>query len=257
VINQFRQLVEAGCPEIVLTGIHIGTYGAGLASKTNLTGLMETLISVRGQTRIRLSSIEPNEITDKMIGFLGRGLCRHLHIPLQSGDDLILQAMNRHYTAGFYRDLIDRIAQEVPGIALGADIMVGFPGEGEKEFRNTVNLVEESSLTHLHVFSYSPRPGTPAAEMKNQVPESVKKARSEELRQIGIKKNLEFRKKQVGTELKIVIEEKRVQGTDTLTGFTDNYIRAAVMGANKEHVGKELTIKIEDVTEKENFAITL
>jgi threonylcarbamoyladenosine tRNA methylthiotransferase MtaB len=257
VVKEFERLVQAGCPEVVLTGIHIGTYGSDLRPVTSLTKLLATLISKQGRTRIRLSSIEPNEITTEMIGFLGQGLCRHLHIPLQSGDDTILTAMKRNYTSALYLELLENILQQVPGIALGADVMVGFPGEGDKEFQNTLALVERSPLTHLHVFSYSPRPGTPAAEMKLQVSEQVKKERSEKLRNLGKKKNFDFRKKCLGSILKVVLEDKKDVNSGLLTGLTDNYVRVLVSGAKNDHIGKEIDVRTEMVEEETNFAIIL
>jgi threonylcarbamoyladenosine tRNA methylthiotransferase MtaB len=193
---------------------------------------------------LRLSSIEPKEITEVMIDLLGQGLCRHLHIPLQSGDDAVLASMKRDYTAGFYRELLERIAQKVPGAALGADAIVGYPGEGDAEFQNTMDLVERSPLTHLHVFSYSPRPGTPAVDMEAQVPEQIKKGRSETLRKLGRKKNFDFRKKCLGFELKVVVEDKVDADTGFYTGLTDNYIRVCISGAKKGHIGREIAVRI-------------
>lgn len=256
VIREFDRLVADGCPEIVLTGIHIGTYGVDLPERCDLTNLLTTLAEKRGSSRIRLSSIEPREITDKMICMLGRGLCRHLHIPLQSGDDGVLRSMKRNYTSSFYLELLERIATQVPGVALGADIMVGYPGEGDAEFRNTLRLVERAPLTHLHVFSYSPRPGTAAADMKNQVPEKVKKERSGELRDLGKKKNLAFRKSLVMAELKMVVEDK-ADRSNLVSGLTDNYIRVRIFGDNTKYIGKEIAIRIKDVNTEENIATIL
>ena len=257
VVSEFEQLVQRGCPEVVLTGIHIGAYGSDLRPATDLTELLATLISKRGHTRIRLSSIEPTEITAELTSFLGPALCRHLHIPLQSGDDTILTAMKRNYTSDFYRGVLDNISQRVPGIALGADVMVGFPGEGEKEFQNTLELVARSPLTHLHVFSYSPRPGTRAAELKQQVPAQVKKERSETLRELGNKKNFEYRQKYRGAEVKVVVEDKRDMDSGLLSGITDNYMRVHVFGAKNSHIGKEIRVRIGKVEKEANFATIL
>jgi threonylcarbamoyladenosine tRNA methylthiotransferase MtaB len=252
--REYERLVHAGCSEIVLTGIHIGTYGLDLGTSANLSDLLRMLLPVRNSSRIRLSSIEPGEITQELISFLGKGLCRHLHVPLQSGDDVILASMKRNYTSGFYQELVKNIAAQVPGMALGADIMVGFPGEGEQEFQNTMRFVEESPLTHLHVFSYSPRPGTLAAAMKGQVPEGVKKARSEALRNLGMQKNLAFRERHVGTELTVVVEGKVDVRTGLLNGLTDNYIRVHISGAKKEHINKKISVRITAAKEQENIA---
>ncbi len=251
--SEFKRLSDSGCPEVVLTGIHIGTYGYDLGKDINLTNLLKKLIMTKGGIRIRLSSIEPNEITREMIAYLGQGLCRHLHIPLQSGDDTLLMSMNRRYTSGFYQDLLESISKQVPGIALGTDIIVGYPGEGEKEFQNTMRLVELSPLTHLHVFSYSSRPGTPAADMTGQIPELIKKERSAALRTLGMNKNLLFRKKHLGSELKVVVEDKVDTDTGLLTGLTDNYIRVNIYGAKTGDIGETITIRINEVKNMVNI----
>ncbi len=257
IISEFERLVTAGYAEVVLTGIHIGSYGLDFTEPTDLTGLIAALLSRRGGSRMRLSSIEPREVTDGLIEMLGKGLCRHLHIPLQSGDDNILSSMKRNYSSGYYRTLLSGINQKVPGVALGADVMVGYPGEGEIEFQNTLRLVEETPLTHLHVFSYSPRPGTAAASMENQVSETTKKKRSEELRALGLKKNLIFRQNNCGCELKIIVENKADAKTGLFSGLTDNYIRVNILGAKIEDIGKEMTVRLIDVKNTENYATIL
>jgi len=246
VVKMFVKAVDSGCPEVVLSGIHIGRYGSDLEPRVTLTGLVADLLARRKQTRIRLSSIEPNEITNEVVDLFGQGMCRHFHIPLQSGDDAILHSMNRNYTATFYRDLVEAIAHKVPGAAIGADVMAGFPGEDESAFLNTFNLIEELPLTHLHVFSYSPRPGTTAALMKGQVSSSTKKLRNELLRDLGIKKNLEFRKRFIGSILNVVLEEASLSDEGEGSGWTDNYIRVAVSGVNRGDLGKEIHVLIND-----------
>jgi threonylcarbamoyladenosine tRNA methylthiotransferase MtaB len=163
--------------------------------------------------------------------------------------------MNREYTSGSYRDLLVRIAERVPDVALGADVMVGFPGEGDDAFRNTLRLVEETPLTHLHVFSYSPRPGTPAAAMQGQVPEPVKKERSSTLRELGRRKLFGFRRSFLHKTLSVVIEEKRNATNGCLTGLSDNYIRIAVNDAGPEDFGKELPVTITEVTKESTCGV--
>ena len=247
VVKKFVKAVDAGCPEVVLSGIHIGRYGSDLEPRVSLTGLVADLLARRKQTRIRLSSIEPNEITNEMVDLFGQGMCRHFHIPLQSGDDAILHSMNRDYSAAFYRNLVDTIAHKVPGVAIGADVMVGFPGEDESAFLNTFNLIEELPLTHLHVFSFSPRPGTAAAIMKGQVSNIVKKRRNELLRDLGLKKNFEFRKRFKGSILNVVLEESSLSEEGEGSGFTDNYIRVTVPEVKRGDFGKEIRVLITDV----------
>jgi threonylcarbamoyladenosine tRNA methylthiotransferase MtaB len=154
-------------------------------------------------------------------------------------------------------DLIERIAKQTPGVALGADIIVGYPGEGEKEFQKTLQMVEHSPLTHLHVFSYSSRPGTPAADMKDQLPEQIKKERSAALRILGMKKNLLFRKMHQGSDLDVIIEDKIDRDTGLLTGLTDNYIRVMIYGAKKEDIGQKIRIRINEVKGQGNFGSIL
>ncbi len=257
VVRKFDSLVGENHPEIVLTGIHIGGYGADLIPQTDLSALLGLLLSRRGKSRLRLSSIEANEITDEIISHLDRGLCRHFHIPLQSGDDSLLSSMKRQYTSGFYRDLLMKIATRVPGTALGADIIVGFPGEGEKEFKNTVDLVQNSPLSHFHVFSYSVRPGTPAALMKDQVPEPVKKERSEILRDLGREKNLAFTKQFLEKELSVVVEDKKDTKSGLLSGLSDNYIRVGLKGAKKEDIGRQVRVILKVASMQGNIGYVL
>lgn len=257
VVSEFERLIEKGCPEIVLSGIHIGRYGADLDEDMALSKLLSVLDKRRGSARLRLSSIEPREITSEIIGMLGKGLCRHLHIPLQSGDDRILSLMRRDYTAGFYLDLVREISTKVPGICLGADVMVGFPGEGGREFENTYGLIEKSPLSHLHVFSFSPRPGTAAASMKDQVPEGIKKQRSKAIRALAAKKNLEFRQGLIGHELEAVVEEKRDIVTGHYMGLTDNYVRVIIEGADQAYIGEKIEIRIKEADDNKTIALKL
>jgi threonylcarbamoyladenosine tRNA methylthiotransferase MtaB len=163
--------------------------------------------------------------------------------------------MKRSYSARRYQELLEDISKRAPGIALGADIIVGYPGEGEKEFQNTMRLVELSPLTHLHVFSYSPRPGTPAAEMKYQVPEVIKKERNNSLRTLGMKKNMMFLNMHLGSELKVVVEDKVDPESGLLSGLTDNYIRVNIYGAKKGDIGGQINIRLNEVKEQKCFGI--
>lgn len=252
VVWMFDQAISSGCPEVVLSGIHIGRYGNDLEPRGTLTSLLQELLPRRKSSRIRLSSIEPREISGEVIGMLGTGLCRHLHIPVQSGDDAILRSMNRDYTSGEYRQLVESIAGAVPETALGADVMVGFPGEGEKEFLSTYRLIEEVPLTHLHVFSYSPRPGTAATTMKGHVPDRIKKERNEALRLLGSKKNRDFRSRFKGRTLQVVLEGGSWTEEGICSGLTDHYLRVRVYGAQKDQIGREIPVLIKDV---DNFEL--
>jgi threonylcarbamoyladenosine tRNA methylthiotransferase MtaB len=226
-------LAGRGFREVVLSGIHLGAYGRDLVPSTNLTAVVRRIIEERPIERLRLSSIEPREITGELLSLIGSAgiVCRHLHIPLQSGDNGILAAMNRDYDAAFFRDLIRNIAATIPGIAIGIDVMVGFPGETEAAFANTQRLVEELPFAYLHVFPFSRRPGTPAAAMPGQVPAADKKQRVERLRTIGAEKRRTFAEKFIGAPLAVLIEGKKDKSTGFFTGFSDNYIPVVCRGA--------------------------
>jgi threonylcarbamoyladenosine tRNA methylthiotransferase MtaB len=233
VAARIATLAAGGYREVVLTGIHLGAYGRDLAPPEELTGMIRRIADERQVERLRLSSIEPRETTDELIALLGSSgvVCRHLHIPLQSGDDGILAAMRRDYDATFFRNLLQRILAAVPGIAVGIDVMVGFPGETEEAFANTLRLVEEMPVAYLHVFPYSRRPGTPAASLAGQIPDQEKKERAERLRRIGAAKRHAFAARFIGTPLTVLIEGRKEPGTGFPLGFSDNYLPVAVRGA--------------------------
>ncbi|MDP1992906.1 MAG: tRNA (N(6)-L-threonylcarbamoyladenosine(37)-C(2))-methylthiotransferase MtaB [Syntrophales bacterium] len=226
-------LAREGYREVVLTGIHLGAYGRDLIPATDLAAMVRRIAETEPVERLRLSSIEPREVTDELLSLIGSSgvVCRHLHIPLQSGDDGILNAMNRDYDAVFFRDLVQKIHDVDPDIAVGIDIIAGFPGETETAFANTLRLVEGLPVAYLHVFPYSQRPGTPAAAMPDQVPESEKKRRAEWLRRVGIAKRQAFAVRTIGTPLAVLIEGRKDKSTGFPVGFSDNYIPIACRGA--------------------------
>ncbi|MBU4121014.1 MAG: tRNA (N(6)-L-threonylcarbamoyladenosine(37)-C(2))-methylthiotransferase MtaB [Proteobacteria bacterium] len=234
VMERISALSRTGYREVVLTGIHLGAYGRDFAPPENLTAVVRRIADERLVERLRLSSIEPREVTDGLIALTGLSgvVCRHLHIPLQSGDDGILAAMSRDYDAIFFRSLIERIRDAVPGIAVGIDVMAGFPGETEAAFFNTLRLVEELPVAYLHIFPYSRRPGTPAAAMPGQVPEGEKKRRAERLRKVGAEKRRVFAEGFIGTPLAILVEARKDKSTGFPVGFSDNYIPVAVRGGS-------------------------
>ena len=233
VADGIASLAGRGFREVVLSGIHLGAYGRDLAPATDLTAVVRRIVEERPIERVRLSSIEPREITAELLALIGPPgiVCRHLHIPLQSGDDGILAAMNRDYDAAFFRGLIRNILATIPGIAIGIDAMVGFPGENEAAFANTLRLVEELPLAYLHVFPFSRRPGTPAAAMPGQVPEADKRQRVKRLRTIGAEKRRVFAEKSIGAPLAVLIEGKKDKSTGFFTGFSDNYTPVVCRGA--------------------------
>jgi threonylcarbamoyladenosine tRNA methylthiotransferase MtaB len=233
IVERITFLASEGYHEVVLTGIHLGAYGTDLIPSTDLAAVVRYIAGSQSVERLRLSSIEPREVTDALITLIGSSgiVCRHLHIPLQSGDDGVLSMMNRDYDATFFRNLIQKIQTADPAIAVGIDVIAGFPGETENAFANTLRLVEELPVAYLHVFPYSRRPGTPAAAMPDQVPETEKKRRAELLRKVGTEKRQAFAEKSVGKPLAVLVEGRKDKSTGFSVGFSDNYIPIACRGA--------------------------
>jgi threonylcarbamoyladenosine tRNA methylthiotransferase MtaB len=235
IISQIEQLVAAGYKEVVLTGIHLGTYGLDLGHDINLAGLLKRLKEVSSLRQIRLSSIEPKEFTPELIHEIADNpkVCHHLHIPLQSGDPEILSWMNRDYDPHYYFTLVHRLKSVMPEIAMGADVIVGFPGEEEHHFRNTYRFIQELPISYLHVFSYSKRKGTLAANLPQQISGEIKRERSLELRRLGKQKNLAFKKDFLEKTIEVLVENTRDKETGYLKGITDNYIKVLIQGADE------------------------
>jgi len=224
VMAEIRQLVDLGYEEIVLTGIHTGFYGIDLEN-WNLNRLLRTLLQeVDGDYRIRLSSIEPRELTDELLDFIALEprICRHLHIPLQSGSDRVLQSMGRRYDRSYYQNLIQSTADKIPDTAFTADVMVGYPTEEEADFRDTYELIHDLPIADLHVFKYSMRQGTRAALITPQVDEMEKHQRSERLIELGNQKKQAFISSMLGKTLTVVVERELSQ--DLYSALSDNYI---------------------------------
>jgi threonylcarbamoyladenosine tRNA methylthiotransferase MtaB len=243
VLEQVQQLVAAGYPEVVLTGIHIGGYGFDLETPSNLVTLIKRLLASSAVHRLRLGSIEPTEIPEELIELLATSpaLCPHLHIPLQAGDDAVLARMNRHYDTTFFRALIEDLTARIPDLAIGLDLIAGFPGESEAEFAHTIKLIEALPVTHLHVFPYSKRPGTPASLMAGQVAPEVIKERAAQLRALGIAKLEAFTRSFIGRELEVVVEGGGKGGV--LRGISRNYLPIRFAGA-AALVGQAVTVEI-------------
>ncbi|AZR73169.1 tRNA (N(6)-L-threonylcarbamoyladenosine(37)-C(2))-methylthiotransferase MtaB [Anoxybacter fermentans] len=245
-VKEIQTLVQVGVKEVVLTGIHLGAYGQDLGPDMNLVELIKMLIKIEGLERIRLSSIEITEVDDEMIDLLANEpkFCPHLHLPLQSGSDTILKAMNRPYTTEEFASVVEKIRSRVPDIAITTDVMVGFPGETDELFEETYRFIEKIGFSQLHVFKYSIRQGTPAAKMKNQVSHQVKNVRSEKLRLLGERLTLEYNQKFLNKVLPVLIEEERDQSTGMLTGVTPNYIRVYIDEESNKVKGKILPVKL-------------
>lgn len=224
-VVEVKRLAKQGFHELVLTGVHLGSYGVDLPGEIALSDLLRQLAPLAGIRRIRISSIEPTEITPDLVEVLleNPSICRHLHIPLQSGDDLVLRRMNRKYDATEFLQLVCWLRAQLPGIALTTDVMVGFPGETEEQFQHTMGLVEKSAFSRVHVFKYSPRKGTPAAGFPEQVTSAQKEERSKRLIALSGKLSGVFCRQFIGKTVDVLFEE--TAGKGNLAGLTEHYVR--------------------------------
>jgi len=223
VVDEFKKLLNAGYKEIVLTGVNVGDYGKNI--DTNLFNLLSELIKVEGEFRIRISSIEPNLLTDEIINLTADSekLCNHFHIPLQSGNPRILKAMQRRYSIDDYKNLIDRIKNRLPDAGIGVDVIVGFPGETEEDFIHTHNFLRDLPVSYLHVFTYSERPDTKAISLPGTVDVQERKRRNNILRILSEKKRAKFYSEMIGTTQDVLFENANKNGL--MNGFTSNYIK--------------------------------
>ena len=228
VIREAEILVAGGYREIVLTGVNIGQYRQdGL----NLVGLIAQLEAINGLDRIRISSIEPTTITMDLIDRMASSskLCPYLHIPLQSGDDTILASMNRPYNIEKFVHLIHRAVAEIPNLGLGTDVMVGYPGETEKAFEHTLDIARELPFSYFHVFTYSPRPGTAATKVPNQIPVAVARERAKILADLSRLKRLAFAERYIGSTVSVLFESGSADGFRV--GVTANFLKVSVPSA--------------------------
>jgi len=240
--------------EIVLTGIHLGTYGYDLIPKVNLAYLIKNILLTRVK-RLRLSSLEITEVDEELLDLLkDERICKHLHIPLQSGDDRILRIMRRGYDSKRFIWGIDKICSEIHDIALGTDVIVGFPGEGNSEYERSRSLLESLPFTYFHVFPFSPRPGTKAALLDSQVDPNTKKKRCRELLGVGNRKKKEYMERQVGKILDVLIEKVHRDGSST--GITGNYLKVW-MPSTEASLKDIVSVRIVDTCDNLLFGISL
>jgi threonylcarbamoyladenosine tRNA methylthiotransferase MtaB len=252
ILEHARALAIAGYKEVDLTGVHTGAYGEDLNPRTTLLEMLEQLVQVEGIERIRLNSIEPATVSDELLDFVAASpkVCKHLHVCLQSGADDILRRMRRHYDVALYEQLVDKVIARMPECGLGSDLLVGFPGETEAHFERTFRTVERLPFSYLHVFSYSARPGTPAAKYPDQVHPAAKKERSQRLRELGQAKKKAFAARFIGRELPILLEAKRDRTRQLLSGLTENYMRVHV-DAPEVFVNQLVPVRLVTVAEDE------
>ncbi|WP_054950041.1 tRNA (N(6)-L-threonylcarbamoyladenosine(37)-C(2))-methylthiotransferase MtaB [Numidum massiliense] len=255
VLKQARQLVDAGYKEIVLTGIHTGGYGEDFEDY-KLADLLWDLDTIDGLKRIRISSIEASQIDERVLEVLGESdkMCRHLHIPLQAGDDAVLKRMRRKYTVAEYRDKIAKIRQALPDLAVTSDIIVGFPGETDEMFENTYRFIEEINFAELHVFPYSMRTGTPAARMTDQIDEEVKNARVQRLIALSERLSEAYAAKFQNDVLEVIPEQPYKEDPESglYEGHSDNYLKL-VFPANESLVGKLCKVRLDKPGKEYSF----
>ena len=257
VFENLKIFKEKGFKEVVLTGIHLGAYGLDLNPPFPLEKLIKQLEEEETPYRIRLTSIEPGDFSPELIFTLSQSnkICPHLHIPIQSGDDEILKKMNRGYNHSFLSDLIQELHLRIPKLSIGADVIVGFPGETEEKFQHTYGLVESLPFSYLHVFPFSRRKGTPAFQFPQGVDEKEIKKRAETMRELGKQKRQVFYRQFLNQELSVLVEDRKEKETGRWKGLSRNYIPVLITDKNgiKEHrdwVNHEWTVRVTDLTEK-------
>lgn len=257
VVENLKIFKEKGFKEVVLTGIHLGAYGLDLNPPFPLEKLIGQLEEEETPYRIRLTSIEPGDFSPELIFTLSQSnkICPHLHIPIQSGDDEILKKMNRGYNHSFLSDLIQELHLRIQKLSIGADVIVGFPGETEEKFQHTYGLVESLPFSYLHVFPFSRRKGTPASQFPKGVDEEAIKKRAESMRELGKQKRQAFYRQFLNQELSVLVEDRKEKETGRWKGLSRNYIPVLITDKNgiKEHrdwVNHEWTVRVTDLTEK-------
>ena len=264
VVKEFKELLNSGYKEIILTGVNVGDYngsknlalgrdlnldhGEDKEFQINLYNLLKMMLEVEGEYRIRISSIEPNLLSDEILDLVANDerMCNHFHIPLQSGSSKILRLMQRRYKVEDYQDLIANAVKRIDNLGIGVDVIVGFPGETDEDFLETYNFLKELPVSYLHVFTYSERPNTKAIEMAGQVDVVERKRRNNMLRILSEKKKNEFYRKMIGKELTVLFETENLNGF--MKGFSSNYVRVK-FPFSQELTNQFAKIKIAEVDE--------
>ena len=252
ILNNVKEAIDSGYREITLTGINLGTYGMDKTSPETFSSLVREIVHLPGDFRIRLSSINPMEIDDDLLQLIAdeEKICPHLHIPLQSGDDAILAKMRRNYNSQQYLDTVHRAMEKIPRMGLGADVIIGFPGETDQSFENTRKLIESLPFTYLHAFSYSPRKGTEAYGFKSNLAKSIKKGRNKILTDLAHEKSLQFRRQLIGETVTVLFENQRDSVTGNLKGHSEHYVPVTAPGGDRL-MNRLVPVTIEDVAEQQ------
>ncbi len=257
VIENLKGLKEKGFKEVVLTGIHLGAYGLDFSPPFPLETLLGQLEKEQSPDRIRLSSIEPGDFSSGLISALSQSekICPHLHISIQSGDDEILKKMNRGYGRSFLSDLIRELHLKIPQLCVGADVIVGFPGETEEKFKHTYEFFEFLPFSYLHVFPFSRRKGTPAYQFPQRVDERETKERAETMRELGKQKRRAFYGQFLNQELSVLVEDRKEKGIGRWKGLSRNYIPVLLMNENgmrdhQDRVNRDWIVRVTGLAEK-------
>ncbi|WP_352419849.1 tRNA (N(6)-L-threonylcarbamoyladenosine(37)-C(2))-methylthiotransferase MtaB [Proteiniborus sp.] len=245
IIREVKKLANKGFKEVVLTGIHVASYGKDIG-EIRLIDVIEEAHEISGIERIRLSSIEPTIMTKEFLDRLVKlpKVCDHFHLSLQSGSDTVLKRMNRKYTTEEYKNIVQLIREYMPNVGITTDIIVGFPGETEEEFQETCKFVNEIGFSRIHVFPYSPRKGTPAAKHKNQISGEIKHQRSKKLIKIGEENTTKFISRFIDSTLDVLFEEESKLNSGFIEGYTTNYIRVLSEGSTSLE-GEILPVRLE------------
>jgi threonylcarbamoyladenosine tRNA methylthiotransferase MtaB len=248
-LEQARRLVKAGHPELVLTGVDLGHYGADLVPRTTLATLLRAMVEVPGLHWIRMSSMLPAYFTPDLLDVVTDSpvVAPHFHVPLQSGSDRVLRRMRRPYTVAMYRKLVERLVAAIPRVGLGADVIVGFPGESDADFEETMALVDALAFTYLHVFPYSDRPGTEATDLDGHLAPDVITERARRLRALGRTKNLAFRRALCGRVEDVLVLETRDRESGRLVGLTGNYVEVQFEGPD-DLMGTMVRVRLTEAT---------
>mgnify|MGYP002619642366 CR=1 FL=1 len=247
VIERLRMLVEQGVPEVVLTGVHLGTWGRDLRPRRTLAELVTELLPHLGGARLRLSSIDPHEVDDALVHTIAEHpdrICRHLHLPVQAGDPEVLRRMRRGHTVEDFERLVERLDRAVPGIAIGTDVIVGFPGEDAAAFERTRALLHQLPLAYHHVFTYSVRAQTAAASMPGHLDPRTKSERNRVLRELSAVQSRAFAQRFAGQSLDAVVHLRPRRGRDRLDVLTDNYLRLPWHG-DPGRAGRRVRVRVD------------
>ena len=258
IVQEVSRLIQNGFKEVVLCGVCMGEWGKDISGNPELSDLIDKVDSIKGDFRLRLSSIEPNHVTQRLIEKIHSSsrISNHLHIPLQSGDDRILKLMMRPYSARDYMNLVGRIRKLISGFSLTTDVLVGFPGEGRRNFSNTVRVLKKVRPSNLHVFPYSRREGTKAYNLTQDISSDEIKRRTKALLDLGAELSYKYRKQFLNKTVRVLVEKNETHPGKPLAGYSDTYIRLFISGPDSIR-GQLVSARITNLDKKSTFCVVL